>query len=57
MDVIPERVEQLNARQLPILDKEIEAFQKRDDLYFQVTIGAAFVIIATPTDYDPVTSW
>jgi len=59
LDVIPEKIEQLNNKISPIVDAEIEDFLANKDLNFTATLdrelaykNADFVIIATPTDYD-----
>ena len=59
VDIIDEKVTMLNNKQSPIVDVEIEHFLANKALNFRATTdksvyqGAEFVIIATPTDYDP----
>ncbi|EKO3453669.1 nucleotide sugar dehydrogenase [Vibrio fluvialis] len=64
LDIVQEKIEMLNRQQSPIVDNEIEHFLTEKSLNFIATIdkelaykGADFVIIATPTDYDPSTNY
>lgn len=64
VDIISEKIELLNAGQSPIEDLEIQKFLSRGMLSFKATLDsesayadADFVIIATPTDYDPSTNY
>lgn len=64
LDIIPEKVEMLNARKSPIEDEEVINFLNNKTLNFRATLdkedafqGADFIIIATPTDYDVETNY
>jgi len=61
VDIIPEKVEMINRRKSPIVDKEIEEYLATKDLNLRATLNAEeayrdadFVVIAAPTNYDPV---
>lgn len=64
VDIVPEKVELLNNRQSPIADMEIEDFLVNKSLNFMATMDkelaykdAEYVVIATPTDYDPISNY
>ena len=64
LDIDAAKVELLNKRQSPIEDAEVTEYLQDSSLQFEATVdktaalaGAEFVIIATPTDYDPQTNY
>ncbi|MFM5730552.1 nucleotide sugar dehydrogenase [Aeromonas caviae] len=64
VDVVAEKVEMINQRRSPIVDKEIEEYLADHKLNLRATLNkkdayqqADFVIIATPTDYDPESNY
>lgn len=64
LDLVATKVEQLNRKELPIEDAEMGDYLRHKTLNFKATLnkeeaytGAHFVIIATPTDYDPKTNY
>ncbi len=60
VDVVPEKVEMINARKCPIKDEYLERFFAEKELRLKATLDGAsayreadFVVVATPTNYDP----
>ena len=64
VDLVPEKVEMLNNKRSPIEDKEISEYLTTKELNLEATLDAQvaykdadYVVIATPTDYDPQTNY
>ncbi len=64
LDIVQERVELLNSKKSPIEDEEISTFLNTKPLNFKATLDrkeaydkAEYIVVATPTDYDPTTNY
>ena len=64
VDIVPEKVELINNKKSPIVDKEIEDYLLNKKLNLEATVDgkkayseAEFVVIATPTNYDPIKNY
>ncbi len=64
VDILPEKVALINSRRAPIADREIETYLRERSLNLTATLDGAgayrdarYVIVATPTDYDPVRNY
>ena len=64
VDILPDKVDKINRRQSPIQDEYIERYLAEKQLSLTATTdgeaaysNARFVVIATPTNYDPVTNY
>ena len=64
LDIVPEKIEMINNKISPIEDKELSEYLNNKELNFRGTLNkeeayqdADFVIVSTPTDYDPETNY
>ena len=64
LDIIPEKVDMINSKKSPIVDSEIERFFSEKELNLVATTNpelayenAEFVVVSTPTNYDPKNSY
>ena len=64
LDIVQSKVDQLNAKQSPIDDAELQRYLSEKPLQLKATLnkqeayaGADYVVVATPTDYDPSTNY
>ena len=64
LDIVPDKVELINQRKSPIQDVELQDYLSTKPINLRATldkeeayVGSDFVIISTPTDYDPVRNY